>query len=1396
MRKTALFLCFALLLSFASALPSAAAQLSANPVAFTAGEETLILNENAADILNNGGMEHMNEGAVCGWGVTCNQSIGGVQQNFIGSDIVFRNSENAHSGTYSMQITNPAAVNGAGTTSSTFLRQQVGITPGVTYELSVWVKSLDTQSGNAFLRGTFMNAAGETAPFKIMTVTLQNPGPDPSVTLPSGEWVKKGIRFTAPEGAEQLFVYLYLNGQGSVLYDDAVLLVPKENAPAVSGSDAKKAPALTENSPQFGNVYAIAPGNGDFESYEAGHFIHKQGSPGGHNAVVSDAYNHTENGSKSLYMENYINSEHGDFRPNLYYNRVSLVPGAKYQISTWILAPEAGTAADFCYTMIMTKSDGTTDQKKRHLGVKTYGWWREFIFEFEVPSDSENVTTTVVLTSMNDTMRFYIDDVTLYMVERPPHANIETDEMFYYTEWERGTVSADAFPSYVSALEGGRADFAFLDKDGETVLASSSVPYENGKADYEFSLDLMEDKGEAYFVTAEIYNASGEFLQEGRETVYRYDRPTYMGADGVFRKNGKEYNIVNGSGVTTELLEADPRLGGVTVVRLVSDGTTLLSKMDKAHEMGLLCLIGLYGTQNGGHESMIENTVQMVNTYKDHPALFGYHVQDEPYQKGNSEEDLARAYKTIRDLDPNHVVYLDDSVEGGYSYLFRYADYVDIDYYGGADAESGKIFKQKMTAAYKASKGRKPFGLMQQAFRNNGYLPTADELRNFAYQSFFAGATGLSYHSLGLDGTDGENSVYMDSPEWDELCEKWAPFEQGFLFDAFVNDKYEALSAFTDDAADYRTFKDGDVLYAVVYNRKKTESSEVIIPFCDNNGVRHIARYSAEKLAGSGAGEETKYGTDELRLTLSPLAAEIWKITPTDNLIPNGSFENAFTEYSFSAQDGTHKANVPSSEWQFADNWRPTVQGNAYRVSNSEFANPFSSGFSLKIAKEKTGSNGNASGSHVVLPFDNTLLDKNDIYKLEYYYNVPEDLTGTNVYFQGGLWGAERSTPISAYQGSTVSVSTKTDGWQKVTFEFTYNGAQAGFLRFGFRYDAANTENATGTAVAYVDGVKLTKIADRNPEDLLKADGTFERISDITTSDFRQHGSAEKGVNYDIVSDPENAENKVLKQISGTNPNRSVIKIPLSNNQLSTDSLVKVSLRFYVEAAEVPEENFSVPFRYRMASKTRSASVIDANAVITPEMFNTWVEYEALITPLGTNATSHHEFVLLNNAAGFAVYLDDIEAVPVTASSVINMASSRTGDKKALNDTNDGGYGLDAFESQAWGCVKSAGSAVSVNDTVYPSAVFVPETSGDAAYAFIALYKVEGEEMTLVKIVSETLSATAAGIPVFSSRDAFFLNLAEEELDDGAEYIVETCLWNAAGLSPVVSPLRISVSAD
>ncbi len=853
MKKIALLLCIAICMSLG--VPALAAEdslfkeESVTESQFTPGVDSI-------ELVANGSFETLaSETTFDKWGLVCTaKDAAGNGLGYIGSPYVTLSAD-ANTGTRALGLTSEAGQ---------YVHGLVGVsfTGGATYELSGYAKHTGNP-GSAFL-SIIVNGTVDGATKELGRVNLQ------FQDIPAGQWTKKILRFTVPENATGGSLMTRLMGAGSIIWDDISLLEEADEIPE---------PVIVEKKPSLADIEIS---NFDFEEYTPGVrpgwycYGGQNGEPNGKSVTFSSAY--AKNGKKSAR----ISVEDGAVAPWVSHNISGIVPGATYQLSAWVLTPDVNRV-NFSISVEWYTSQSPDSNAVQGSSAKDHWWltqdmeWREMILEFEAPDNAKSAI--IRFRNFTEIGLFHLDTVTMYMVKRPDYAYVESDETFYYTEWPTGTVSALANPYYGDELDGGHAAFAFLDANG-TEKYQETVPFENGEAVYTLQTAWLTTKGEEYKVKTEIYKSDGSLVQESETLIYRYDRPKYLGADGIFRKNGKEYNIILGNGVNQERLSWGPEEGGVTIVQLVADSNIpMLEKMDAAHARGLLVLVSLYnGDICAGSAERVESTKAMVEMVKDHPALFGYKVQDEPNQKNNTDEELGRAYRIIHDLDPNHPVYLDDSGYAGYGRLYRFADIIDIDHYGGSGADSGRVFTTMMDHAAAATKGRKPFTLLQQAFMYNNYLPTFNELRHFAYQALFSGASGFGYHSLGSD--DGVQQDFMTRPVWDDICEKWAPWEQDFLLDAFVNHKYPQINAFKDSNAMWRTFADGNDIYAVVFNRNKTAVHSVSIPLIDGEGNAVAGAFSATRVAGGSA--KTAAGDGTLSIELGALAAEIWKITATE----------------------------------------------------------------------------------------------------------------------------------------------------------------------------------------------------------------------------------------------------------------------------------------------------------------------------------------------------------------------------------------------------------------------------------------------------------------------------------------------------------------------------------
>ncbi|MBE7024778.1 MAG: S-layer homology domain-containing protein [Ruminococcaceae bacterium] len=690
--------------------------------------------------------------------------------------------------------------------------------------------------------------------------------------LSTNSWTQKIVEFTLPENIRRITLRFQLHSDLEAYVDDISLRMEGLAEDAI----AEKPPVLED--------YEMLE-NGDFSEASADGLTvaawrpepGKGGTFDGRGAVL------VKDGGV---QGNYAKVLSGETFPQLRQTVRGLMPTAEYRLIFKYKNPTAD-AVSFSCQMQYTKggTDAELDGTKNMMAYYS-DTWQDGFFDFECPEEVDGCL--VSFRNLSAAGELCIDDVSLYMTRKPYRALVETDERFYYTEWKTGFVTVEDRGNGES-LAGGKAVFTILDGDTAVLMPQEKTLTEE-KTVFEFSTEkVFSEKGKEYTSEVKIYDADGEHVETQRHPVYRYDRPTYLGEDGVFRKpdrNGKmiEKNISIGNNVPFTLIDkAGDEISdlGITVVQMGTDteNRTLLERMDAVEAAGLHVLISLYNDKkSGGHPDMLENTVQTVNTVKNHPALFGYKVQDEPIQKMNTEDELATAYKLIRDLDPHHPIYLDDSGEGSYKRMARVCDIMDIDHYPSKGAYRASVIGEKIEAGVAAVKARKPVSLLQQGFEIGGEMPTANEFRHYAYQTLFSGGSAVGYHSFG--GEPGHLAPALD--EWDGLCE-FAEWELTFLFDATVNRKYPMLNEEKTDTVWWRTYvKDGKI-YAAILNRRVEATNTAIVSLSDFDGGHTAAGYTAKRIAGGTA--ETVEVTDSIfRKDLEGMAAYLYEITPNNTV--------------------------------------------------------------------------------------------------------------------------------------------------------------------------------------------------------------------------------------------------------------------------------------------------------------------------------------------------------------------------------------------------------------------------------------------------------------------------------------------------------------------------------
>ncbi len=222
----------------------------------------------------------------------------------------------------------------------------------------------------------------------------------------------------------------------------------------------------------------------------------------------------------------------------------------------------------------------------------------------------------------------------------------------------------------------------------------------------------------------------------------------------------------------------------------------------------------------------VTGIIDLVNTYKDYPAVAGWYTADEPYWvQGISLAKMQTAYDAIKTVDtkPVFIAFGEPTVERGIPNLWRNAfDHFLIDSYPArvGEPEFSRLdtkWKLDMQNAHEQSQlAGKPWwsvmeGIGEAEGETHGYrLPTYNEARFMNYYSLSESPTGLLHYNYYRNeitvAHPGEAYPY-DGHQW--FDEVWTPqaAEINMLGPSLLNGALGG--AVSDDATDIRT----DVYY-------------------------------------------------------------------------------------------------------------------------------------------------------------------------------------------------------------------------------------------------------------------------------------------------------------------------------------------------------------------------------------------------------------------------------------------------------------------------------------------------------------------------------------------------------------------------------------------------------
>lgn len=544
---------------------------------------------------------------------------------------------------------------------------------------------------------------------------------------------------------------------------------------------------------------------------------------------------------------------------------------AKYKVSGYVKfeqSPSRGAAVKFefrywdgTYPAYQNLTQAAADMNTSY--IKADGnEWVYFEEEFEMPAGCNYLKAYF---RMYGSGSIYYDDVSFEMTEDPPVMKLSSDAVYYYTQWNTGTLTAEISSSFSGTMEGKNALFTIY--DGDMPLISSSKKIENDFAEFTFDVSLMKVKGKEYTAVCVLKSGTTE-ISRSVIAIYRYDRPLNIDESGNYVVSGQVFNPVLAYHVYESQYPVCKDIG-VNVVQVFlsrsASAEALNSKLDMIGSYGLKALVALYyDGKAAGNDANAATTKRIVSAISENDAVFAYAVLDEP--PVTAENDLKKSYKIIRDIDSKHPVYAVECLSSLFPMVEKYVDILACDPYpgfsGSGDNPVSDFPGRDTRLAYQATKGRKPVLSVLQLIEYNGYDPVYDEVRHALYQAVSGGASYIGFYPMyEPDGFLLQNSIL-----WDGL-KKMARQDLPLIFEYIRRGN----RAYSDKGNGYtaETWEIGNDKYLIAMSNSDTAPTAVNFPL---EGKKAAADYNT-RLTGCSVSE------DILTLTLEPKELKAFKLT-------------------------------------------------------------------------------------------------------------------------------------------------------------------------------------------------------------------------------------------------------------------------------------------------------------------------------------------------------------------------------------------------------------------------------------------------------------------------------------------------------------------------------------
>lgn len=536
-------------------------------------------------------------------------------------------------------------------------------------------------------------------------------------------------------------------------------------------------------------------------------------------------------------------------------------------------------------------------------GLKIDGEWHTFSQLVQTSGQAESMGIGIYLW-LYEGDSYEVDDVEVYLVDYGPQINLDVETKFFYTDMGTTSFTADikedVYPD-LAADKNATAKFEVF--NGKDLIWESDEQKFTGEgctASVDFDLSLMTELAVPYVVRCTLTGGDGTKLYEITDKIYIYDRPTSLDNDGNFIKltpNGEHLDFNMAYAIVQGDYEKTLEIGcNVMSLSESQNAEQVLERLDYCLKYGYMGFLnmnwGLYNENDIALKRWVVIDVVSDERIRNHPALLGYCLVDEPWSWGAEatvRDNLEEGYRLIRQYDKENVIF---SVNNMVQFHEKHAMYCDVMFVDHYDKPEGGTIYDKALKAKLATGGRMPLWTVISTYKEGGYFPTGDQARNTIWQAFLAGSNGLGYYAITYsdfadDGStisiwdvtdDNGNKIGLDL--WDSL-KSFKEKEWDIAFDHFGDGEGSAFSEkiAINDGYMYTSWVDkyGN-FYLVVLNVAGEKSINVQIPLVSDNGKVSVGGFTATVINGSDQGDFTGNGT--VNVTLQGNEAVLYLIKP------------------------------------------------------------------------------------------------------------------------------------------------------------------------------------------------------------------------------------------------------------------------------------------------------------------------------------------------------------------------------------------------------------------------------------------------------------------------------------------------------------------------------------